>query len=152
MTAEITVTGAVQGIGYRPYVAEIATEYGLQGNVRNSGGIVRILVRGEESVIRLFTDHLKNHFPAGAIIISVTCRTCRDDRIKSDALASGFIIIESEQGALSKELPVFPPDIGICDNCMEEMRSAADRRCSDTLRALCAGAEIDGSRKGLFYR
>ena len=128
MTAEITVTGAVQGIGYRPYVAELATEYGLQGNVRNSGGIVRILVRGEESVIRLFVDHLKNHFPAGAIIISVTCKTCRDDRIKSDAFASGFIIIESEQGALSKELPVFPPDIGICDNCMEEMRSAADRR------------------------
>ena len=128
MTAEITVTGAVQGIGYRPYVAELATEYGLQGNVRNSGGIVRILVRGEESVIHLFVDHLKNHFPAGAIIISVTCKTCRDDRIKSDAFASGFIIIESEQGALSKELPVFPPDIGICDNCMEEMRSAADRR------------------------
>ena len=128
MTAEITVTGAVQGIGYRPYVAEIATEYGLQGNVRNSGGIVRILVRGEESVIRLFTDHLKNHFPAGAIIISVTCRTCRDDRIKSDALASGFIIIESEQGTFSKELPVFPPDIGICDDCMKEMLCLDNRR------------------------
>ena len=128
MTAEITVTGAVQGIGYRPYVAEIATEYGLQGNVCNSGGIVRILVRGEESVIHLFADHLRNHFPAGAIIISVTCKACRNDQIKSDALASGFIIIESEQGTLSKELPVFPPDIGICDNCMEEMRNADDRR------------------------
>ena len=128
MTAEITVTGAVQGIGYRPFVAELATEYGLHGSVRNSGGIVRILAEGSESVIRAFAEKLKTAYPAGAMVISVTCRKCSEDLIKSDAFASGFIIIESEQGTLSKELPVFPPDIGICDDCMREMQDAADRR------------------------
>ncbi|MCH4192859.1 MAG: carbamoyltransferase HypF [Butyrivibrio sp.] len=128
MTAEITVTGAVQGIGYRPFVAELATEYGLHGNVRNSGGIVRILAEGSESVICAFTQKLRTAYPAGAMVISVTCRKCSEDLIKSDAFASDFIIIESEQGILSEELPVFPPDLGICDDCMREMQDPADRR------------------------
>ncbi|MDD6578317.1 MAG: acylphosphatase, partial [Lachnospiraceae bacterium] len=39
---EITVYGMVQGVGFRPFVAGLADEIGISGNVRNSGGIVHI--------------------------------------------------------------------------------------------------------------
>ena len=45
---EIIVTGAVQGVGYRPFAAAMAKQYGIRGNVRNEGGIVRILADAPE--------------------------------------------------------------------------------------------------------
>ena len=54
MTKLITVKGAVQGVGYRPFIAEKATEYHLVGNVKNIGAAVEILVSGTESDIASF--------------------------------------------------------------------------------------------------
>ena len=42
MNIRITVTGAVQGVGYRPFVIRLCSLLGLDGDVRNSGGIVKI--------------------------------------------------------------------------------------------------------------
>ena len=60
MIVKITVKGAVQGVGYRPFILTKATEYGLKGFVRNIGAAVDILVSGEESVIDEFTKMLKS--------------------------------------------------------------------------------------------
>ena len=49
MNIRITVTGAVQGVGYRPFAAKLADEMNIAGEVRNSGGIVEISARGEEA-------------------------------------------------------------------------------------------------------
>ena len=145
MIYKITVKGAVQGVGYRPFILKKATEYGLKGFVRNIGAAVDILVFGEEKIIIDFTRMLESEYPSGAFILSVE-KTIIDkaeyDRYL-DGLSSAFsnsnsihnleeplqfTIIDSKEVDLSSELPVFLPDIGICDDCMSEMLDDSDRR------------------------
>ncbi len=45
---EIRVSGMVQGVGYRPFTAELAEELGIRGKVKNAGGIVEITASGEK--------------------------------------------------------------------------------------------------------
>lgn len=48
---KITVYGRVQGVGFRPYVAELAEQLGISGTVCNSGGIVTIHASGTEEAL-----------------------------------------------------------------------------------------------------
>lgn len=53
------VTGRVQGVAYRVYVQDIATELGLTGYVRNrSDGTVMVLAQGEPDVLKDFVEYL----------------------------------------------------------------------------------------------
>lgn len=125
MTIKFIIKGAVQGIGYRPFIAKKATEYGLRGYVKNIGAAVEILVAGEDKNLREFANLVKNEYPAGAFILDV------EEIELADSLSDkykDFKIIGSTSSELSKELPVFSPDIGICDDCLEEMLDKSDRR------------------------
>lgn len=56
---EITVTGRVQGVGYRYFVIQKATEMGITGWVKNSvDGSVIIVAQGIEEEIKTFIDYL----------------------------------------------------------------------------------------------
>lgn len=137
MTVEITVTGAVQGIGYRPFVAHLAEQLNLNGTVRNSGGIVKILVTDSRGRIDLFEERLRREVPPGGLVASVTEKVLssegasdresgRDPSAGSVEEARFRITGSSEEAA--EELPAFPPDIGICPDCMREIKDPADRR------------------------
>ena len=67
----IKVKGAVQGVGYRPFIAQKATEYGLKGYVKNIGAAVEILAEGDKEKLDAFSDLLKKEYPAGAFILDV---------------------------------------------------------------------------------
>ena len=120
----INVKGAVQGVGYRPFIAEKATEYGLKGYVKNIGAAVEILAAGDEAKLRAFAGLLEKEYPAGAFILSVETKEETIEKFEYD----DFSIIESTDIDLSSELPVFLPDIGICDDCLEEMLDPNDKR------------------------
>ena len=45
---EITVLGLVQGIGFRPFVAEYAEKHGLVGSIKNAGGAVKLYVECDD--------------------------------------------------------------------------------------------------------
>ncbi len=127
MIFKITVKGAVQGVGYRPFILKKATEYGLKGFVRNIGAAVDILVCGDEENILGFTSLIKSEYPAGAFILSVESKEISEDEV-DPSVYDEFKIIYSEELDLSSELPVFLPDIGICDDCLKEMLDKDDRR------------------------
>ena len=129
MTKIITVKGAVQGVGYRPFIAKCATEYGLKGNVKNIGAAVEILISGREADIASFICLLKNEMPLGANVLSVTEKEADPSLCDTD----GFSIIESSEINLSDEIPVFLPDIGICRDCMDELLDSRDRRYNHPL-------------------
>lgn len=119
----IKVKGAVQGVGYRPFIAQKATEYGLKGYVKNIGAAVEILAAGDEEKLKAFSNLLKKEYPAGAFILDVEITELHDDVNYDD-----FEIISSTDIDLSSELPVFLPDIGICDDCLSEMLDPKDVR------------------------
>lgn len=128
MRALIRVTGAVQGVGYRPFVAELANKYELSGEVKNLGGIVEIIAEGDEEKISSFVDELKISSPSGSIVLKVSLDYLESNEPESLSGHSGFCIASSG-GEFDKDyLPVFLPDIGICPECMKELLSKNDRR------------------------
>ncbi len=123
MIISLRVKGAVQGVGYRPFIANKATEYGLSGQVKNIGAAVDIIVSGRDDKVKSFVELVKNEHPAGALILDVQCTEINDD-LKFDS----FKIVNSEDIDLRSELPIFLPDIGICNDCMKEMLDSTNRR------------------------
>ncbi len=129
----ITVKGAVQGVGYRPFISELATEYGLSGSVRNIGAAVDIYVSGAEEAIASFVNSIRTTWPAGALILSVEEKEIPNGRTQQALPTNGagmdsFRIVDSADVDLSAELPVFLPDIGICPDCMKEMLDPDNKR------------------------
>ncbi|HSM48808.1 MAG TPA: acylphosphatase [Draconibacterium sp.] len=56
---EITISGRVQGVGYRYFAVQKANEMGITGWVKNSvdGGVI-IVAQGIEEEIETFIDYL----------------------------------------------------------------------------------------------
>lgn len=53
------VTGMVQGVAYRTYVQESATELGLTGYVKNRpDGSVVVVAQGDPTVLKSFIEYL----------------------------------------------------------------------------------------------
>lgn len=124
MNKIITVKGAVQGIGYRPFIAGIAAQYNIRGFVKNIGASVEILSVGSDENVKAFIRRIQTDCPPGGFILSVDVRS----NDKSFKEPQDFSILESDTLDLSSEIPVFLPDIGICDDCLNELLSSQDRR------------------------
>ena len=125
MDFEIIIKGLVQGVGFRPYVYRLAKRKDLNGNVRNSGGIVRIsLFNTDEEAAGKFISELKTDKPKEAVIDSIEIKPV--EPIKTSA---GFFIIPSDD-IRQEELPDIPADIGICSKCLSEMKDLSNRRYS----------------------
>ncbi len=130
---EIIVKGAVQGIGYRPFVAAMAQELGITGSVCNQGGVVYIRAAGSRQQLDIFTDRLQRDCPPGGSVLSVEARKVQraegeENPSASDGGEAGaFRIVRSRREGLL-ELPSFPPDLGICPDCLREMENPDNRR------------------------
>ena len=122
----ITVSGMVQGVGFRPFVYRLAREMGFRGFVRNTAGGVLIELEGEGR--GMFIDRLKSGAPPLARITGLDCR-----QIPAEGAAyADFRILESEQGedfTFSALLsPDISPDISVCPDCLRELSGPSDRR------------------------
>ncbi|ORV89987.1 hydrogenase maturation protein HypF [Mycobacterium interjectum] len=121
----ITVTGVVQGVGFRPFVHRIALELGLAGFVGNDSGAVFIEVQGEPARVGEFARRLRAEAPPLARIGAVTVTDLADDTSRG----GGFRIVPSRPiaGAHLVTTPI-PPDIAVCDDCVRELFDPRDRR------------------------
>src|SRR5947209_1203974 len=117
-----TVTGVVQGVGFRPFVHRIATELGLNGLVGNDSGAVFLEVQGPGARIDEFRRRLRTDAPPLAAIRAVRVVDVDADT-RSD---NGFRIVES-QPAAGATTPI-PPDIAVCADCITELFDPSDRR------------------------
>jgi hydrogenase maturation protein HypF len=116
----ITLRGAVQGVGFRPFVYRLATEMGLQGWVINSTQGVCIEIEGAPGPLSDFARRLRTEKPARAII-----QSCESSHL--DALGfQKFEIREStDQGG---KTAFILPDIATCADCLREILDRTDRR------------------------
>ena len=83
-SARVTVTGVVQGVGFRYYCCRKASEYHVQGWVKNQrDGSVVVLAQGESESLEQFVAVLRSG-PAGAVIQAVrVCYEENADRFES---------------------------------------------------------------------
>ncbi len=129
-TCKITVSGLVQGIGFRPFVAELAEELKLAGQVKNLGGIVEIIVSGNIEAVDEFIQRLSCVEETGEL---PGCRLDNFEIEETDSVvvdirwADGkFQIVESGNG---REIRRFlPVDLPTCDRCVAEMHDPRNRR------------------------
>lgn len=120
-----TVTGVVQGVGFRPFVHRIAGELGLAGFVGNDSGAVFLEVQGDRASVDEFGRRLRAEAPPLARIGSVTVADLPAD----PAGPPEFRIVESRTvtGEHIFKTPI-PPDIAVCDDCARELFDPRDRR------------------------
>lgn len=117
----IRCTGAVQGVGFRPYVYRLATAHALDGWVLNDPDGVLIEVEGPGTEVLAFLRELPASLPPLARLDDlhhreVPCRT--DER--------GFRVEASGTGIRRRAL--VPPDAALCPACRAEMETPGDRR------------------------
>lgn len=123
MRAQITVLGVVQGVGFRPFVAECARTLSIRGSVCNSGGLVRIEAYGTKEAMEELVHRLRSCAPPAARVDRVIVEKERE----AGAEPEDFLIVESEaeNGA---DLPLIPPDLPICADCLAELRNPENKR------------------------
>ncbi len=116
----VEIHGAVQGVGFRPFVYRLAAELGLAGWVINDTAGVFIEVEGNESKLDEFLRRLSSEAPPRALIQSLNAAWL------APAGYAQFEIRHSD-GQGSKTVLVLP-DIATCPDCLREVLDPADRR------------------------
>ena len=116
----IIYTGTVQGVGFRPYVYNLARSLGLSGAVGNTGEGVLVELEGEAERVNSFIRELEVNHPALARINKFAIMPAPRRGFQ------GFTIRPSE--GLPKGASVVPPDAALCSRCREETLSRRDRR------------------------
>ncbi len=118
--AALHVTGVVQGVGFRPFVYNLARGMDLRGWVLNSSEGVFIHVEGDAAAVEGFFVRLEQEAPPMAVIESVSVHAADVQGF------AGFEIRESErvEGAAT----LISPDIATCPACVAELHDPRDRR------------------------
>jgi hydrogenase maturation protein HypF len=118
--SQVRVEGVVQGVGFRPFVHQLATRLGLAGLVGNDAGGVFVEVEGPPAVVEAFLRALQLEAPPLAVVERVTARPLPAQG------GTGFAITASATGGERQAL--VSPDTATCADCLRELRDPADRR------------------------
>jgi len=119
----ISMTGRVQGVGFRPAVYKIARSLGLCGVVYNDTKGVTVELQGEEGAIAEFLARLRSDPDKPPLARIESCRAIDVPVIETD---DRFIIAASDsQGASLSQVTA---DIATCRDCLAEMADREDFR------------------------
>jgi hydrogenase maturation protein HypF len=116
----ISIKGAVQGVGFRPFIYRLAKQLHLNGYVINSNSGVVIEAESSEENLREFLIKIETDKPSHAKIISLEY---------SFLDPSGFSSFEIRQSEDNGEISaLILPDITVCEDCLNEMLDPGNRR------------------------
>lgn len=116
----VRIEGIVQGVGFRPFVYQLACNLGISGWVRNDSRGVLVEVEGEIGALSRFLWSLRSDVPP---LASVTLFEMEDLPPEG---AKGFSILSSEvtEGLRTQ----VAPDSHVCEDCLSELFNPGDRR------------------------
>ena len=116
----MTIRGAVQGVGFRPFIYRLAMELGLCGWVINSSAGVWIEIEGERARLEEFLLRVEREKPAISFIQSL-------ESSYADPVGYTEFEIRKSDGSEAKSALVLP-DIATCAECAAEIFDPANRR------------------------
>ncbi|MBP8131531.1 MAG: carbamoyltransferase HypF [Candidatus Hydrogenedentes bacterium] len=117
---EARIYGAVQGVGFRPFVYRTAMALGLSGSVRNTTEGVLLIAEGPREQLEALLLRLEREKPPLSLIERIDAHWGRSDRL------SGFRIEHSTAAGASAAHIL--PDVATCADCLREIRDPDDRR------------------------
>ncbi len=116
----VQINGIVQGVGFRPFVYQLANRYDLKGEVANTSAGVAIHIEGLPNNIESFSKDLPRKCPPLAHITELSLH---------DEPVEGFkdftIVLSREQTVMTT---LISPDVAVCDDCRRELFDPHDRR------------------------
>lgn len=119
-TFKIHISGQVQGVGFRPFVYQLANALKLTGWVNNSLDGVHIEVSGKEEAIFNFYQQIVQHPPLLARI------THHHFKKVTTKFFDVFSIRESNETGVANLL--LSPDFALCESCKNELVDPNNRR------------------------
>ena len=116
-TVEINITGIIQGVGFRPFLYNLARNSNLNGYILNRGNAgVRLVIQGTTINLENFIEAIELKRPKISYIEDIEI-----NELDSDTIFNTLEIKSSELGrGISLTLP---PDIAICEKCLIDMRN-----------------------------
>ncbi len=118
---KIEVRGIVQGVGFRPFIYNLAVRHGLKGSVANTGGGVEIYITGPASKTEKFLELMETGCPPLARILETVAVDAPDHHF-----GCRFEIVTSDAGRSNSTL--VSPDIATCSDCVSDILSSDNRR------------------------
>jgi len=124
----IEVTGIVQGVGFRPFVHNLAQAHGLAGYVLNNPDGVVIEVEGASDELEAFAADLREQAPPLSHIVDVHREVLKESALDGERPLryESFEIRASEHEG--KPVTLISPDACVCDDCLRELFDPGDRR------------------------
>lgn len=113
----LRIRGKVQGVGFRPWVWQLARQLGLKGDVCNDGAGVVVRLTGEAQD---FITRLAAGGPPLARIDNIS-----EQPWHWASLPEAFTILPSGQGKMTTQVV---PDAATCPQCLAEMNDPGERR------------------------
>jgi len=116
----LVIHGAVQGVGFRPFVYRLARELDLGGWVGNTAQGVLIEIEGETAQVAAFRLRVGGECPSPARVQSL-------EPAYLDPVGFDGFEIRSSHVVGPRTTPIMP-DIATCPECLREVMDPADRR------------------------
>ncbi|MEO1132872.1 MAG: carbamoyltransferase HypF [Cyanobacteria bacterium J06639_1] len=113
------MAGAVQGVGFRPFIYRLATDMQLTGWVRNSAAGVDIAIEGMPDHLQTFVQRLRTEPPVPAKIHTLKLEPAEVEGDRE------FVIQPSGEG---RKTALMLPDLATCADCMRELFDPTQRR------------------------
>jgi len=117
----LNVSGIVQGVGFRPFVFQLANKYQLKGAITNTSNGVSIDIQGTEDSVQQFISSLSEIPPLLSKITNIEIHPCKAKHYED------FSISES-RGKNEPRTALISPDVSVCEDCLKEMFDPGDRR------------------------
>lgn len=121
----MTLSGRLQGVGFRPFIVRLARRGHLSGFVANSSAGVLIEVEGPQEDLVAFTENIPRELPSGAALSGI-------DTQKLPPLLEGgeFVIAPSRESSngLRNDISSLLPDTAVCPDCLRELFDPMNRR------------------------
>jgi len=116
----VVLRGVVQGVGFRPHVAQVAARHPITGFCGNDATSVFIEAQGTRDAVEAFITDVLATLPPLAHVLD------RTDTSLPVSEGKGFSIAASISNPGERTL--IPPDVATCDECLADMADPGNRR------------------------
>ncbi len=116
----ITISGCVQGVGFRPFIYRLAHVHNLLGHISNTCSGVKIDVQGSKDAVAKFQQDIIHQKPGRATIANISSSSAPPCHF------SAFEILPSK--SVSDKVLSLLPDTAMCKECLQELFDPKNRR------------------------
>lgn len=140
--SKIIIKGIVQGVGFRPFLFNLLNNNGIKGIITNKGNIgveliIPILEKTNDVKINQLLLDIRQKKPDIAYIEDITVENITEnDNFNLKIPKDELVINPSIQG--TGDGLTLPPDIAICDFCLQDMRNPNNKRFYNYPFVACA--------------